>query len=344
MRSPASRNQNGDLTMRTTRALFRAALCLAVCAACASQPLGDPDTVLMRMQSLSAAGDLAGVADLGGRAVRSPEVLLQDRAEAAFLAGEAELELGRHGKAFQRYLYILENAPFSEHHTVIEDRLYEIGLAYLTGEEYGGWFSDRARGVQVMETLQLHFRQSDRADDALRHVGDYFASDDVKNWEEAALVYRQLAEEYPHSEWAERSLWLAGNSLLLAYDGPQYDRNDLLRAMEVLELSLRTHPRGVNAVDARKDLLFCREQLAHSELVVASFYASRGKLVGEELRLANAAIFYPDTEAGKVAREMLIARGRDLAALAGDLRRTSVDKIRATQPRWQVQSRRGAGR
>jgi len=320
------------------------ALCLALGSACVTQPLGDPTTVLQRMQALAAEGDTGAVAVLGGRAVKSREVLLQDRAEAAFLAAEAELSRGKHSKAFQHYLYILENAPFSEHHAAIEDRLFEIGMAYLTGEQYGGWFDDRARGVQVMETLQLHFRLSDRADDALRHVGDYFASDDVKNWEEAALTYRQLAQEYPMSEWAERSLWLSGHCLLMAYDGPQYDRNDLLRAGQVLELSLRTHPRGVAAADARKDLDFCREQLAQAELVVADFYASRNMVAGEELRLANAAIFYPDTEAGQVALGILIARGYDAELLLGDLRRTSVDKIRATQPRWQVESERRSAR
>jgi outer membrane protein assembly factor BamD (BamD/ComL family) len=309
-----------------------------------TQPLGDPATVMQRLHDLQAEGDTEGVAVLGGRAVGSREVVLQDRAEAAFMAAEAELARGKHAKAFQHYVYILENAPFSEHHAAIEDRLYEIGLTYLTGEEYGGWFDDRARGVQVMETLQLHFRQSDRADDALRHVADYFASDDVKNWEEAALTYRQLAQEYPLSEWAERSLWMSGHCLLLSYDGPQYDRNDLLRAGQMLELSLRTHPRGVAAADARKDLDYCREQLANAELVVAAFYANRDMVAGEELRLANAAVFYPDTKAGQVAREMLIARGYDPDALAGDLRRTSVDKIRATQPRWQVESERGGAR
>jgi tetratricopeptide (TPR) repeat protein len=330
--------------MRSTSALICAAICLAATAACVTQPLGDPATVMQRMHALVEEGDTEGVAVLGGRAVKSPAVVLQDRAEAAFLAAEAELARGKHSKASQHYVYILENAPFSEHHAVIEDRLFEIGLAYLKGDEYGGWFDDRARGVQVMETLQLHFRQSDRADDALKHVGDYFASDEVKNWEEAALTYRQLAEEYPLSEWAERSLWMSGHCLLNAYDGPQYDRNDLLRAGAMLELSLRTHPRGVAAADARKDLAWCREQLANAELVVATFYADRDMVVGEELRLANAAIFYPDTEAGQVAREILIARGYDPDVLSGDLRKSSVDKIRATQPRWQVESERGTTR
>jgi tetratricopeptide (TPR) repeat protein len=330
--------------MRMTDVAMRCALGLLLCTGCVSQSLGEPSTALARIESMQANGDLEGVAELGRRAANSAAVPVRDRAEAAFLAGEAELARGRHGKAFQNYLYILENASFSARFAVIEDRLYEIGLAYLTSEEYGGWFNDRARGVQVMETLQLFYRQSDRADDALRHVGDYFASDDVKNWEEAALTYRQLAQDYPQSEWAERSLWLSGHCLLLAFAGPQYDRNDLLRAMQLLELSLRTHPRGVAAADARADLAFCREQLAQAELVVADFYASRGIVAGEELRLANAAMFYPDTEAGRVAREVLISRGYDPDLLVGDLRRSSVDKIRASQPRWQTDAERGTPR
>jgi outer membrane protein assembly factor BamD (BamD/ComL family) len=236
---------------------------------------------------------------------------------------------------------VLESAPWSTHALVIEQRLYTIGQVMLFGEEYDGFFSDRGRGVDALETLAAHFRASERADDALKLVGDYFASEDQAEWGEAALSYLRVADEYPQSEWAERCLWLAGHCRKRLAQGPAYDRNDLLRARELLQRSLDTHPRGVAVVQARADLAEVHEQLAASELVVADFYAARGVAEGERVRLANAALAYPDTAAGRLARERLLSMGLDPAALAADPGLNSRDAIRATRPRWE-QLRDGA--
>jgi len=255
---------------------------------------------------------------------------LEARGEASYIAAESALALGKHLKAFRRYRDVLENAPWSPHAAAIEERLYEIGLVFFYDDEYGGWFDSRSRGVEVMETLQVHYRRSDLADDALRHVGDYFASEDVLELTEAALVYEQLFREYPDSEWAERSLWLAGHCRLQSVPGPEYNREELLRARKLLRLSLEVHPRGVNAQDAQADLLAVEGLLAAGEVLVADFYAGRGVAAGEHLRLANAALLYPDTEGGRAAAARLQAAGLDLATLAATPSAHSMD---AHEPR-----------
>jgi outer membrane protein assembly factor BamD (BamD/ComL family) len=120
-------------------------------------------------------------------------------------------------------------------------------------------------------------------------------------------------------------------------DGPRYDRNDLLRARELLERSLTTHPRGVAVREAREDFEQVLEMLAEAELIVADFYARRGVPVGEQLRLANAALAYPETQAGRQAAERLAALGIDVASLRGDPALQSLDKVRATVPLWEQQ-------
>lgn len=253
----------------------------------------------------------------------------QAEGEAAWIGAESALALGRHLKAFRLYKRVLESAPWLPQAAVIEERLYQIGLAFLYDDEYGGWFDSRARGVEVLETLQVHFRRSDLADDALRHVGDYFASDEVREYTEAALVYERLQREYPDSEWAERSLWLAGHCRLKSVPGPSYDREEQLRAWDVLRRSLALHPRGVAAAEAARDLAAVREMLARGEVLVADFYAGRGVLEGERLRLANAALAFPGTEAGEEARARLLAMGLDPAALAADPALASLDTLKA---------------
>jgi tetratricopeptide (TPR) repeat protein len=315
-------------------------LVLVLAAGCSGPQLGDPHTALERVRELVAAGETDEAAELGGVLVASEEASPEDRAEAAFLAGEAEMQLGRPVKAFERYRYVLENAPWSTHAIAIENRLLEIGKLMLFSDEYGGFFSDRGRGVDALETLAAHFRASEQADDALKLVGDYFAGPDVEEWGEAALSYQRVADEFPQSEWAERCLWLAGHCRMLLAQGPRYDRNSLLQARELLQRSIETYPRGVAITESRADLANVLDQLAESELLVAEFYAARGVLAGERLRLANAALGYPATPAGRWARERLLAMGIDPADLANPSD-NSLDAIRAVRPLWE-QRRDGA--
>lgn len=312
-----------------------AVACAGLAAACGGVPLGDPTTAMARLHEAQDQGETKQVAGLGETIRKSTELTFEDRAEAAFLAAEAEVEREELGAAFDDYRWILENAPWSEHVDVIEDRLFTIGKTMLFGEEYAGWFDDRGRGVEVMETLAAHYRASDKADDALRLVGDYFASDDVRAWGEASLSYLRVADEFPDSEWAERCLWLAGHCRLNEALGPRYDRNELLRAEQLLKRSLKDHPHGVALIETKADLSTCREELAQAELVVADFYAGRNVLPGEIVRLTNAAALYPETEGGKQAAQRLLAMGLDPAVLAQDPTRNSIDTVHFVLPRWE---------
>jgi hypothetical protein len=315
--------------------LVLAALLGAGLAGCGSVPLGEPTTALDRVRALQEQGDTKGVAKLGGKLAESTEASAADRAEGAFLAGEAEMALGEEAKAFIRYRYILENAPWSTHAAAIEKRLFEIGNTLLFSDRYSGWFSDRTRGVDAFETLAAHFRSSDKADDALKLCGDYFAGPDLEEWSEAASHYLRVADEYPESEWAERCLWLAGHCQMRLAKGPAYDRNELLQARATLERSVKTHPRGVASQEAKADLSATLENLAACELMAADFYRGRGVEAGENLRLANAAILYPETEAGRQAATRLAERGLDPAALKASPALNSTDKIKPVRPMWE---------
>lgn len=263
--------------------------------------------------------------ELAERAVEDDELDPDQEADANFLAAESALALGLHLRALRLYRKVLENAPWSPNVADIELRLYEIGVAFLTLDEYGGFFDSRARGVEALEMLQAHFRRSDKADDALRLVGDYFGREDVREWLEAAITNERLFREYPDSEWAERALWLAGHFRLRLVYGPEYNRDEMLRAQALLELSLKTFPFGAKARESQEDLLKVRNLLADGEVLVADFYRARGNMVGERLRLANAAILFPTTEAGQVALQRLGELGIYLEDIENDPVRTSLD-------------------
>lgn len=315
---------------------------LAPLVGCFSARPSVPDGVA----KLDVAWDAFDTGNAEGAAILADEVRVSDdsskeeRAEAAWIAGEAHLALENHREAFLAYRYVLENAPWHENIGDIEDRLIVIGEAFLNDSRYGGtFFADRGRGVEAYETLQAHFRRSDRADDALLAVADYFARDDVRDYIEAALAYERLVEEYPDSEWVEKAVYSIGHVRLLASQGAKYDRDDLLRAKASLQRSLDEHPKGVFAQRSAADLATIDEELARSEVLVADFYLSRGRQQGEVVRLANAALLYPHTPAGQEAEARLIAYGVDLDTLADDPTRQSLDAVRPGELRFEEERR-----
>ncbi len=286
------------------------------------------------------AGNAEGAAILATEVRVDTSASKEERAEAAWLAGEASLAEGEHREAFINYRYILENAPWHERTGDIEDRLLVIADAFLNDEKYGGtFFEDRGRGVEALETLQAHFRRSENADDALLQVADYFARDEVAEYIEAAVAYERLVDEYPGSEWVEKALWRIGHVRLAAAQGALYDRDDLLRAKAALVRSIEARPKGMFVQRALEDIAVVDEELARSEVLVADFYASRGKQEGEVMRLANAALIYPETASGKEAAARLGAYGLDLDELVNDPARQSLDSVAPGELRFAEERR-----
>jgi len=153
-----------------------------------------------------------------------------------------------------------------------------------------------------------------------------------------------VAEEYPESEWAERCLWLAGHWNLLLSGGPEYDRNDLLRARDLLDRSARRYPKGVASRETQADLVTTINQLAEAEVYVADFYRDRQEAFGEQLRLANAALLYPETAAGSEAKARLLAYGIDPESLRNDPRRQSIDTVKVSRPAWRQAKEKASGK
>lgn len=296
---------------------------------CATVPIvPDGMTALAAMQAADQRGEPERVVLIHKKLEAQDGVSFDELAEGAFLAAGAHIELGNHLEAFTQYRRILETWPWSEFSASIEPKLYELGQVFLFDERYDGWiFHQRARGVSVLETLVAHFQRSELADDALMLVAEHFADPKTNEPYEAVLTYERLYKDYPESEWAEKALWLAGHMRLEISHGAHYDRDDLLRSEILLRRSLAEHPRGMYQAEVRADLARVREVLARCELDVADFYAARGEDAGQQLRLANAAILYPDTQAGTEARQRLEALGLDPKVLAADSRLNAVDNV-----------------
>lgn len=312
--------------MGTLRALF-----VAVLAGCSSVDLPEGSDRLQAAGTFLDGGQHDEALDLALDII-DPNIgappAPREKAEAHWIAAESALALERLELALKHYRELLEVAPWSPRTAAIEPRLYEVGTRLLTEDQYGGvFFSSRDEGVLALETLQIHFSRSELADDALLHVADHYASEEIDDPYQASFSYLRLYEQYADSEWAEKALFESGNQMLRLVAGPRYNREGLLVAAGLLSRSLREHPRGRFLHEARAALDTALEWLGEHHLQVAEFYAARANLEGELLRLENASRAYPETPAGREALARLRARG-------GDRGGHSLDKEQPTARPW----------
>ena len=93
------------------RAALLVSALLAACSSTAVLPAGAD-----RLDAASEAlrrGRYDEALDLAAPLLSTDEAPARDRAEAAFVIGEAHMALENHGQAYPKYVYILENAPWS---------------------------------------------------------------------------------------------------------------------------------------------------------------------------------------------------------------------------------------
>jgi outer membrane protein assembly factor BamD (BamD/ComL family) len=248
---------------------------------------------------------------------RSKDPLLKQ--EGLFLAAEAHFGLEEWVKAFRHYQTLLRDYPYSKFVARCEDRVYAIGLEYVSREPwavFGDLFSGRERGAEVMREFASSFPSSSKADDALAALAAYRFS--RKEYEEAAGFYAQLVKNHPDSEWADLAAYRRAECWKLASRGAGYDTTALQRAARNYRRYLSERPDGERRARAEAEMREVDELLAESELRKARFYLAREQEPGARLHLANVALAFPGTRAAETARRELESRAWDLSVNSVD--------------------------
>ena len=106
-------------------------------------------------------------------------------------------------------------------------------------------------------------------------------------------------------------------------DLSEFDRNLLLRAYNDFRLLLERFPSSNYATDARKRMIFLRNELARSDYMIASYYASREAWVAVTGRTRFILTNYQGTEIIKPTLELQLQAYERLGLedLANDTRR-----------------------
>jgi outer membrane protein assembly factor BamD (BamD/ComL family) len=240
---------------------------------------------------------------------RTPEADASEwlAAEAWFYADE----LGTAQELYQQYYtsHPLENLG------LLGERMYAIGTERYERGRGGfiglGIFPTSDRGLKALEWITQKLPNGTRADDAYFFIAK--AKMSARMYDEAVLNFDQILTRYPQSEWTHEARFLRAQSYKGINQGPDYDRESLLRARRDLQEyiriiegreALRTEYAD-RLVDAKAMLAETEELLARKSVGIANFYRSQERFEAERLYLESAAKRFPDSEAGQEAATRL---------------------------------------
>ena len=230
------------------------------------------------------------------------------------LAGRAADEEGDWSRAIRYYeAFVLQAGPADEA-LVVERRLLDLGLDLLRGELRVFWiFTDRSRGVMVLENLAYSGRFAETRALALAELGAYRWDDE--RWSEAAPYYAGLlAPELAGQGWDDLAAFRLAMSARRMLEDDRTYYSGILEALDQLQAYLDAYPSGLHRIEAETAHAEARELLALHHLQVGDYYARIGNPVGAQYHWAMAAGEAPDGSNVTAA----LVRGTDSARTASE--------------------------
>ena len=160
------------------------------------------------------------------------------RPEALFVMGDCQMRRGNYFKAYKFYEQIIDGYAGSAFYVKALSRELEIAKLYLSGtrRKFLGLRIVNASGdaLEMLSRIQERFPGSELAAEALLTMADYHYR--RGEFEDAAPLYKMLAERFPDSEYYRRSLLRNAQATHASYRGPHYDASILSAALRVAGL------------------------------------------------------------------------------------------------------------
>jgi outer membrane protein assembly factor BamD len=152
---------------------------------------------------------------------------------------------------------------------------------------------------------------------ALKTADSYFAGKDAESLTEAQLRYKDFSNRFPNDPSRAYALLQLGKTYAKQRKGPLRDLTPAHQAVDALQQVVDQFPTSPYAQEARTLLRACQEDLALHELEVARYYVISKAWQGAYLRLTYLVATYPDSDAARKGKEMLVTVEAALARLHG---------------------------
>lgn len=201
--------------------------------------------------------------------------------EARFLLAEVYEKQGKPRDAFDEYDKIITRYQSSPLYTQALNRQLALAMAAAEGklkvEVMGLWSSelDSSAVIEWLSTVIRNAPYNDMAATATSVLGKYLVQ--KEKYEEAAMVYSKLVEDYPNSRYAPEAQLMVAQ--LWATSRTRGDRNlvNLHRAQEAYEEFTLRFPNHEDAGKALAEASNIRRLLVRQELEVGRYYLERSK-------------------------------------------------------------------
>jgi len=231
-------------------------------------------------------------------------------AEALYLYGTAELELGDYRAADKAYEELLNDYPGSPYAERSLSGRFRIAEQYLAGKRrkaMGGLLriKDRDGGVEIMDDMIVNYADTPLAEQAQLAKADYYY--ERGEFELAEDEYARFAREFPRSRYQAKALLWSAYAALASFPGIEFDDISLLAARERFVQFLQTYPDQAQQFDVPVLLEQIANTRADKTYSIARFY--------ERTETSQAARYYyraiierwPDAPAAAEARLRLTA-------------------------------------
>jgi len=207
-------------------------------------------------------------------------------------------------KAFKVYKKLLESYPFFENLEEIYKRMYEIGerLEKKKSRKFLG-LELEPPSLLVFRTLAEEGAHTEYAMKALYKEGIILMR--LNRFLEAQRCFKKITEEYSDSKLAKLSkFWLA---LCKIKSSPkiEYAQQDLESAEKLLKEFLSECSEKELIESAKKELKFLRGKIAEKNYKIAQFYESQKAFNSAKIYYEYIIKNFPDTEWAKKAKEKL---------------------------------------
>ena len=201
--------------------------------------------------------------------------------EARFLLAEVYEKQGKPRDAFDEYDKIITRYQSSPLYTQALNRQLALAMAAAEGklkvEVMGLWSSelDSSAVIEWLSTVIRNAPYNDMAATATSVLGKYLVQ--KEKYEEAAMVYSKLVEDYPNSRYAPEAQLMVAQ--LWATSRTRGDQNlvNLHRAQEAYEEFTLRFPNHEDAGKALAEASNIRRLLVRQELEVGRYYLERSK-------------------------------------------------------------------
>ncbi len=224
-----------------------------------------------------------------------------------FIEGEVLLAKGKLSEAVRKYEKLLDEYPKSGLRDAALTREFDIASEYLAGRKKRVLMFFRFRsfeeGIKTMEKISDREGNAEIARRASLAVVEHYEK--RQKYAEAYLKWSEISTRWPTGETGRDALLGMAKSKYASYRGSEYDGSSLISARSYYENFRLRYPDEAKGIGAEGTVARIDEQMAEKNLGVARYYERTGNPEGANLYYRMVAEKWPDSEAGRAAKEKL---------------------------------------